>query len=506
MTNKATLLLGGVLLATVACQDDNLVKLDPNSVTVDNYFELEEQIESTLFAGYGVLQSQNLASRTYYFLNDLRGGEVTTTGAAIGSLPRLSSGSPLPSDGELNGYWNALYQVVHHANTTLDGIATNIALADSTLNRLSAEAQFLRGWAFNELGTHFGGVPLYSSVVNGYTDAQPRATEEETFDFAQSDLRAAADGLPEEYEVGQRGRATRGAALAILARSHMQQNDLAEADAALNELLSIGRYALVEDYGTLFEEENQFLSESIFEVVFADIGQFDWSQTGEQNNSKTARAQEYGPAWHNVQPTIQTVVNFRTVPCGDPYTDPRVAENILFAGDPIGRDDNVGVYSPRDNGYEFDYCGREEPAYPGVYKYGVYYKEVPGGFRLSTHNLLIARLADMLLLKAEIAARNGDDSQARDLINRVRSRVGNPPVETTEFAGDLVRAVQHERSVELAFEQVRFRDLKRWRDAGILPSDYELDYYEPSDRVLPIPEAEINNNPNISQAEQNDGY
>ena len=66
--------------------------------------------------------------------------------------------------------------------------------------------------------------------------------------------------------------------------------------------------------------------------------------------------------------------------------------------------------------------------------------------------------------------------------------------------------MQREREVELALEQIHFRDIKRWRDAGILPADMELPYYVPKDRVLPIPQSEIVNNTNLTQADQNPGY
>lgn len=504
MKGQAAILATGALILAAACQEENLLKQDPNSTTLENFFGLESQFNEALFAGYSVMQGQHLGSRTYYFLNDLRGGEVQTTGAAIGSLPRLSNGSSLPSDGELSQYWRALYEVVHHANTTLGGVERNTTLSDSTLRQIEGEARFLRGWAYNELATHYGGVPLYAAVVGGYSDTQPRSSESESLDFAQDDLQFASETLPVAWSEGLRGRATRGAALAILARSHMQQDDLAAAEEALDALFEIDRYALVDNYGDLFTEENSFLSESIFEIVFAEFGGFDWSQNGQNPASRTVRAQEYGPAWFNVQPTPPLIDAFRNEDCGDSYTDARLAENLIFSGAPIGRGNNTGVFRPR-GGYSLDYCGNEGVR-PGVYKYGVYYKEAPGGFRLSLHNLIIARLADMYLLKAEIAARSGNDEVARDFINRVRTRVGNPPVGETEFADDLVRAAQHERTVELAFEQIRFRDIKRWRDAGILPPEYEFDYFQPADRVLPIPEQEINANPQLTEADQNDGY
>ena len=242
----------------------------------------------------------------------------------------------------------------------------------------------------------------------------------------------------------------------------------------------------------------------IYEIVFSPIGDFDWSGTGEGTASKTVRAQEYGPAWHNVQPAPGFIETFANEACGDSYTDPRFDEVFVFRGDSIGAGEAVGIYAPNNNGSTFNICG--EDVYPGIYKYGVLYKEVPGAYRTTTTNIIIMRYADVLLLLAEIEARQGNDDAARDYINQVRSRVGAPNVEDTEFANDLVRAVQYERNAELSYEQIRFRDIKRYRDAGILPDEYELSNYEPNDRLLPIPNDEIINNPSLTQADQNPGY
>ena len=507
MNAKSLILALACMAFALGCNEEDLVQLDPNNVTPENYFALESQVESGIFAAYSVQQGVNLGSRLYFFLNDLRGGELVGTQALIGSLPRFLNGTSLATDGEVNAYWTALYQMVHYSNTTLEGIARNRArgaegLDPDVLDALEGEARFLRGWAYNELATHYGGVPIYTSVVTSVDGAQPRSSEAETFDFAQADLLFAAENLPLTRMGDDLGRATSGAAYAILGRSHMQENELDAAKTALEAVVDSDVYALVADYDELFTEENGFLSENIYEIVFAPIGDFDWGGTGSGADSKNVRAQEYGPAWHNVQPNVEFMRLFANEACGDDYTDPRFNSVFLFQGDEIAN--GAGTYEPNQNGTTVDYCGSE--VYPGVYKYGVYYKEVPGGYRTTSTNIQIMRYADVLLLLAEIEARQGDEDTARDYLNEVRDRVGAPTIDDDVSGNDLLRAVQYERTVELALEQIRWRDLKRWRDAGILPSEYELSSFEPNDRVLPIPQDEIVNNTNISQSDQNPGY
>lgn len=499
-----TSLTAAVLLAA-SCNEDELVQLDPNSLTPATYFSTQEQVEAPLFASYGAQQSSRLGSRLYFFINDLRSDEVAGTQALFATGQRLTRGEQLPTDGEINEFWTGLYRMVHHANTALEGFEINRsreeALDEDVLSTLTGEARFLRGWAYNELATHFGDVPLYMQRVTEADGTQGRAPRAEVMDFAQADLAAAADLLPDEWEAKFQGRATRGAALGILARSHMQEGELAEARAALETIIEEGNYALVDDYGSLFTEENDFLDESLYEIVFSPIGGFNWNGEGVGAAARSVRAQEYGPNWHNVQPTQRFVEAFSSEECGDDFTDPRLAENVLFRGDTIPNGDTI---LQNLNGSFFVYCDADS-VYASWYKYGVYYKETPGGFRLTNTNLLIMRYADVLLLLAEIEARQGDDEAARSLVNQVRERAGVPALED-ESGDELLFAVQHERFVELGGEQVRFRDLQRWRDDGILPDEYELSYYQPKDRLLPIPQSEIVNNPNISVDDQNPGY
>jgi hypothetical protein len=140
----------------------------------------------------------------------------------------------------------------------------------------------------------------------------------------------------------------------------------------------------------------------------------------------------------------------------------------------------------------------------------VYYKENPGGFRLTTSNFLLMRYSDVLLLLAEAEARtNGDLQKARDLINQVRERAGVPSLDEAGIpngsANEVMEAVIAEREVELMSEQVRSRDLRRWDDAGIVDAEAILGYSEDK-FLLPIPQDEITNNPMINQEDQNPGY
>jgi tetratricopeptide (TPR) repeat protein len=482
--------------------------LDPGRVVPENYFNTEDELESAVLSAYAPMRSGNIAGRMYYFLNDLRDEHHQGTSALFPTGQALTRGQQTAQSGEITGHWTSLYLMIHNANTALDGIAANETVAEERRATLEAEARFLRGWAYNELATNWGGVPIYTSRVQSTEEFQPISPREEVFAQAQSDLQFAADNLPEERAEGDLGRATRGAALGLLGRSYMQSNDLDQARAALEAVVASDRYALNEEFFDNFIEENDFTEESLFEVVFAPIGDFNWggATTGLGNQSKSVRAQEYGPSWRNVTPTSEIANLFENELAGCDYTDPRLSETVIFEGDAYANDTENLVINK--NGPQINYHGTD--VYANWYKYQVYYKRNPGGYYTSTTNYVIMRYADVLLLLAEIEARQGNLDQAREYVNMVRERAGVPDLEDSCVPSDtqdeLIEAIVDERGKELASEAIRARDLRRWHEAGVINAADYLDYWSEMQLFLPIPLQEIITNTEITEADQNPGY
>ncbi|MEM9259045.1 MAG: RagB/SusD family nutrient uptake outer membrane protein, partial [Bacteroidota bacterium] len=303
------------------------------------------------------------------------------------------------------------------------------------------------------------------------------------------------------------GRATRGAALGILGRSYMQAGNLSAAKTALEAVVNLNKYELNENFYTTFEEENDFTPESIFEVVYAPIGDYNWNAgTGDGTNAKSVRAQEYGLSWRNVTPASNIINAFENEIAGDAFTDPRLGLTAIFEGESYaGGTETMTINA---NGPMMDYHG--EQRFVNWYKYSVYYKENPGGYRTTTTNFIVMRYADVLLLLAEIEAREGDLGAARAYINQIRDRVGIPNIEDSRIPSgtqdEVLMAVVHEREVELASEQVRGRDLKRWHEAGLLNMGDFKSCFTEKDLLFPVPLQELITNPNINQEDQNPGY
>jgi hypothetical protein len=496
-----------LLAISYSCDEDDLTQLDPNRIVPESFFETEGQLDAAVISGYATMRAQHLTLRHYYIMHDLMDDHHTAT-SAMQIAPELNLGQQNSSSRHVRELFDAFYDMIHRMNTALDGIAANTTVDEDKRTEFEAEAKFLRGWAYNEVATLWGGAPIYLTRALSTDDYKPRSSREEVFAQAQSDLRFAVDNLAEERTLG---RANKGSARGFLARSLMQSGDIEGAKTVLNAIVAMNKYKLLENYGDNFIVENDFLGEALFEVIFAPNGGYNWDDAGDSSgggpNSQSARAQEYGPFWRNAVPIQALIDLIPHVDKGDAYTDPRWDEIIILNGESYGPNDEF-VIDINANSAPINYAGREVLA--NFYKYGIYYRQEVPGFVLTSSNLIIMRYADVLLLLAEAEVRTGGDlNRARDLIEQVRDRVDAPSLDDAGIpngsADDLMDAIIFERAIELVTEQVRARDLRRWHEAGIVNAEAILGYDEQK-FLLPLPLDEIINNPMISQEDQNPGY
>jgi hypothetical protein len=220
--------------AVISCGKD-LNKQDPNVENVDGYFTTSAELLNATNAIYSTLHSHPLVAREWFFVHDLRGDEVSSGGGQL-EPPRaqMLNGATDPSNSLVNLQFNALYTMIHRANTVI-GNAPNVKDNLTLTARNVGEAKFLRAWAYNELVTEWGPVPLYKETVKTQSDFQPRSKEADVYALIIQDLKDAVAALPEKsgYGTSDQGRVTKSAANAMLGRVYMQTGDYASAKAAL---------------------------------------------------------------------------------------------------------------------------------------------------------------------------------------------------------------------------------------------------------------------------------
>ncbi len=498
---------------TIGCNEADLDKINPNGVTFDTYFNNADELLSGVNGIYALVHSNSLVSREWFFTHDLRSDEMASGGGQL-ETPRnqLLIGVHDPGNSLINSIWRGWYRTIHRANVIINKAPSVIDINEGLRNRLLGEARFLRAWAYYEIATFFGNAPIYLDFVTTVEGSLGRSPQNEVYAVSIDDLKFAQEVLPADYDSKDKGRATKGAAQTLLARVYLQLGDYNSAKAELEKVVNSGIYSLVDDYLDLTNEEGEFNAESIFEVVFAPSGgAYNWGSDsdGQAIQEETVRTQEYSAiGWRNVIPSNKILNTYERTSKGDAKNDPRYNFSYWLEGD-IFNNGNSVMTSDRIQGNTSIVDGVEQKV--SWRKYSVLYK-VDAGYATSGINQRIMRYADVLLMLAECENELGNSGRAIQLVNQVRARISveMPPIPTANIpAGtqtEIRKAVQRERMIELAGEQVRNFDILRWRKHGKLDEEPISYFIANKHELLPIPQSEIDNNPKMSQVDQNPGY
>lgn len=392
------------------------------------------------------------------------------------------------SNGPISNFWQYRYKGILRCNVAIDRIS-NTELEDKELQaRLVAEARFLRGYFYFELARNFGGVPLITEFkmpeeIQGIT----RASLENTYKFIEEDLIAAAEVLPKrsEYADADMGRATSGAALGLLGKVYLYQEKWTEARDVLQKLIpesgytgedaQTTEYDLLPNFGDVWDKDFDNSVESLFEV------QYEYHATlavgGSLSTVTGARScgAALGDGWAWCQPTANLEAAYSEdderrewtiIKTGCTEIKGETEENftkILNDNKEISvYDDCVEKYNLPANSLAIDPSGHKSGRI--IRKYYLPLNDRPEVYNTdkSPLNHRILRYADVLLMYAEACNELSDDTHAQAALNRVRNRAGLSPVSVT--GNELRHAIRNERRLELAFEQNRLYDIRRWKD------------------------------------------
>jgi hypothetical protein len=480
----------------LACSEDKLDKVNPNDLSTATYYLNEKELTTGVNGVYSAWQALDLYAREFFFIHDLRGDDMQPGGEQLELQRRqVIEGTLDASNPVMTSVWNGLYRVIHRANVVITSAdRPEVVAAEEVKQRISGEAKFHRAWAYFELVSMWGGVPLYTTYATSPDDNQGRASIDDVYALIISDLTDATNYLPESYPDTDVGRATTFAARAMLARVQMQRGDYAAAKAQLTPIVESGNYQLVDQYLDNFQEEQEFNEESLFEVAFSsNFGGLGWNGAGDGTNMEvTVRGQEYGPnAWRNLIPSNGLIDEFED-------GDPRFEDSFYQIGDTYNNGTQVITEMQNAN--------------PKISwrKYQMIYKAASEDTR-SGINFRVIRYAEVLLMLAECENELGNGSDAIELLNQIRDRasVMMPHYPTAEYPSstqeEIFDAIVHEKRVELGGEQIRNRDILRWRQQNKLAVE-PIPFFAAKHALLPIPLPEIDNNSELSQADQNPGY
>jgi starch-binding outer membrane protein, SusD/RagB family len=516
---KSFLIIGLLSMGIVFSCDKELDKTNPSVFTTDSYFSNTSELEAGVNAAYSLFTGTNLYGRENFFVGDLRSDEMATGGAQL-EAPRaqLLVGTHLPTNPLVGAVWTGWFRMIHRANVVTDAqnnFKTLNATDEAKKKRVVAEAKFLRALAYYELGTQWGGVPVYTTAATKASDAKGRNTQDEVIAQVVKDLTEAQIDLPGSYSGGDLGRASKHAAQLLLARALMFKGDYAGAKTELAKIVASGLFGLTDKFSDNYLEETEYNKESIMEVGFDDKIGMNWDNGDGDNLSwsgprkSSIRHQEYSAVgWRNVIPSNKIIDSFERPQKGDAKRDPRMDFSLYFKGDVVnGGKGKIEIdYPVQGNTSILDKVEQKI----SWRKYSALYKNADGYYELNGINMRIMRYAEVLINLAECENELGNIAPAVALLNQVRNRadVKMPAYPTANYPtstkDQVFAAVQHEKMVEMAAEQVRTKDILRWRKQGKLKAEPISYFVANKYELLPIPQFEIDNNPNIKG--NNPGY
>jgi len=464
-------------LAFTGCSKDFLDVEPPSELTGASYFRNRNDAEAVLTAAYKPLQATgDLAKITEAPLKDIV--IFNTQGL------NLDSWSFDANDAIIDRAWQNAYEGVFRSSLVIQEVP-KIEMDEQVKARLVGEGRFLRAYYYWQLTSLFGDVPLITEADPSDPNkaAIAKSAVADVYAVMIDDLTQAIDALPASYDAANIGRATRGAAQALLGKVYLYAKDYPAAEAAFGDVIGSGTYQLIPDFSQLLISDNN--AESLFEIQFADIaGQGsdrvvnDYPQ-GQGGYSNLLPSQELVDAFEDH--TGATAINGK---------DPRLFYSIFRQGDPYDAVSPEFQQAWTPTGY-----ARKKGMFPVIRQNN----------SNSARNFPLIRYADVLLMYAEAANANDHPGEAIDAINEVRARVGMPDLPTAAYPvgnkAEIFKAIVHERQVELAFEYHRLNDLRRWDLADEELGD--VGYQSPKHRYYPVPQQELNTNPQLIQ---NDGY
>ena len=443
---------------------DSFFDLEPaSSVTIDKVYKTASDYNVAVIGCYAKLQSQ---VNFYTECCEYRSDNLSLGAPTAGTQDRydIDHFTEKPSNGILSSYWANFNNNVYRCNLLLDQI-DGANFAENLKKQYKGEAMFIRALNYFNMYRILGGIPATKHVVSAAEALKvARYSDEQMFDLIAGDLKEIVDNnyLPETYSSADMGRATSGAAKALLGKVYLTFHKWTEAKDILSQL--IGKYQLVSPIAQVFNVDNKNNNEIIFAVHF--------------NKEIEGEGHSY---WYNLtnasDDTNQTSSLLNTFPTGDTRKD-----LITY----VQVEKNVRLMNK-------------------------FYDTKSPTFKTVGNDQILLRYADVLLMYAEalneIQYDASEGSLALKYLNAVRQRAGisNLTAKQLPTQEKFRKGILVERQREFPYEGQRWFDLVRMGFAksvmaenGVEIKDYQL--------LFPIPQQEIEKVGNKSILWQNPGY
>lgn len=489
-----------LLVMSAASCKKYLDKVPLDSINTSNFFQTEADAIAAINGAYQPLQWPKLYNLRLWTTDIWAANSVVGAGGGTDGIETQDIANFVTSTDNAAALdiWRGPAPGILRCNLVLQNVP-GMNIPGSIKDRVLGEAHFLRAHYYFLLVRLFGDVPLVTTPQTPGDDLRPARTgKEKVYDLIISDLTEAISLLPDRsaYAGADVGRASKGSALGMLAKVQLTLGNYEETVLLCRQVTGLG-YQLNADYADNFNPAAKNSIESLFEVQYAgktaysfwdNENQASWVSTftGPRNSNFVGG----GYGWN--QPVAEFVNQYEA---GDNRKD----KTILYVGGP--------AFDGQEYQASFSTTGFNLRKF-------LIPKSISPDYDTNPANWPVLRYSDVLLMEAEALCELNrlDEAQAPATsidaggsLNRVRRRAGLTDVQGLSQAA-LREKIRKERRIELAFEGSRWFDLVRYDNgqyaAGFLHGAGKTNF-SAKHLLLPIPQKEIDANPNLSQ---NPGY
>jgi starch-binding outer membrane protein, SusD/RagB family len=457
------------LVFFMASCSEEFLELEPKTDQVEaNYYQNEDQAFLAVTAVYDAYSVQNW--QFVPTMSDIFSDDAFCGGSNVNDMSQwheMEMFNMTPENNAAVDLWNRCYSGIYRANLYLEKQENVQWETEGMKERLEAEASFLRAYFYWDLVRHYGYVPLITEVLPSVEDYKDiaQSTPDEIFTQIATDLLQAVSALPVNVAANEKGRITKGAAQALIARIYLYHEGFAKpvvgvtnwsngsttidknyAQAALEEIIASNAYSLVPNYNDLWDWENQNNEESILEIQYSDkANSGDWGGWNINGN--------FSSVWYSVRNPVGD--NGSVFP-GWSFAVPTWSlANEFEAGDPR-KDATIYNAEERLDDYTraFMNTGFFNRKYMALNAYIGSGGDPNHNF---PRNFVDIRYADVLLMAAELFL-DDNPAKALDYLNQVRTRSLG---EGAALSAITLDDIYHERRVEFGGEGLRKWDLLR---------------------------------------------
>jgi len=478
-----------ISLVIGACKK-SFIELNPiSTVSSDVLYKTDKDYQDAVVGIYNGLRSP---FQSFWQFGDLRADDTKHDPASGLEQIRVDNFTMDNDDAILRNAWRDYYIIINRANTVL----SNIENADTAIVKNKArhigEAKFVRALVYFNLVRIFGDVPM---VTTGKTIEDAYKTGRDKVDKIYdeviiSDLMDAENKLPLSYTGTNVGRATKGAAKALLGRVYLTRKDFIKAEAKLKEVTTMG-YALLKNFNDLFDyNKNEHHTEYIFDIEYLDGG------LGLGSNFTNTFTLEFQFGGKPLVDELAKIYGILPGAQGGSAGNPTAGLFAAFDSADLRKDITVAKGVVGLNGTFIPLSTT------GVSSFTKKYMGPLKANGDSKANWKVIRYADVLLMYAEALNENGKTTESLGVLNQVRTRAGLKDLTGLTQAATR-ESIYQERRFELYLEGHRWFDLVRTGRALSVMQPFGM---KPYMTVFPIPLRQIELINNRTIFPQNTGY